>query len=165
MSAAFDALCDQVQRRLSESASATPVTVEDIQTILSGLPVVFPDDQWQTLPTRLFDHLVGAGPLGELLRDPEVTDVFVNSPSEVWLDRGTGLVPAGVVFNNEEQVRECARRLAASAGRPLESVPRESLILRSLKEEGRPALTTRPRHLFLEVGGPHWNESLKTKRG
>ena len=39
-----------------------------------------------------------AGPLAGLLRDPAVTDVLVNGPSEVWTDRGQGLVREPLVF-------------------------------------------------------------------
>jgi len=33
----------------------------------------------------------GAGPLQHLVEDPEVTDVLVNGPRDVWVDRGAGL--------------------------------------------------------------------------
>ncbi|HVD18717.1 MAG TPA: hypothetical protein VNC63_08550, partial [Propionibacteriaceae bacterium] len=36
-------------------------------------------------------HSVGAGPLEPLLREPGVTDVLVNGPDEVFVDRGSGL--------------------------------------------------------------------------
>ena len=37
------------------------------------------------------DELAGAGPLEPLLRTPGVTDVLVNGPEQVWVDRGAGL--------------------------------------------------------------------------
>jgi pilus assembly protein CpaF len=66
------------------------------------------------------DELAGAGPLEPLLRRPGVTDVLVNGPGEVWLDRGGGLEPAGVRFPDEDAVRRLAVRLAAAAGRRLD---------------------------------------------
>src|SRR3954465_13105216 len=36
-------------------------------------------------------ELNGLGPLQPLTRDPAVTDIFVNGPDSVWLDRGSGL--------------------------------------------------------------------------
>ncbi len=65
-------------------------------------------------------ELTGAGPLDGLLADPEVSDVLVNGPSEVWLDRGHGLERAAVRFRDEAAVRRLAQRLAASAGRRLD---------------------------------------------
>ena len=65
-------------------------------------------------------ELTGAGPLDDLLAEPEVSDVLVNGPGEVWVDRGRGLVPAGIRFRDDAAVRRLAQRLAASAGRRLD---------------------------------------------
>lgn len=64
--------------------------------------------------------LTGLGPLQPLLADPEVSDVLVNGPTEVWVDRGEGLVRVDVTFRDESAVRRLAQRLAASAGRRLD---------------------------------------------
>ena len=66
------------------------------------------------------DELAGAGVLEPLLRLPGVTDVLVNGPSSVWIDRGGGLEPADVRFPDEGAVRRLAVRLAAAAGRRLD---------------------------------------------
>jgi pilus assembly protein CpaF len=66
------------------------------------------------------DELAGAGPLEPLLRAPGVTDVLVNGPDQVWVDRGSGLEPADVRFPDEDAVRRLAVRLAAAAGRRLD---------------------------------------------
>ncbi|SDC43209.1 pilus assembly protein CpaF [Geodermatophilus telluris] len=65
-------------------------------------------------------ELAGAGPLEPLLREPGVTDVLVNGPDEVWVDRGAGLERAGLRFPDEDAVRRLAVRLAAGAGRRLD---------------------------------------------
>ena len=64
--------------------------------------------------------LVGAGPLQVLLDEPGVTDVLVNGPEEVWVDRGRGLRRAHVRLGDEAAVRALAVRLAAGAGRRLD---------------------------------------------
>ncbi len=65
-------------------------------------------------------HSVGSGPLEPLLRLPGVTDVLVNGPDQVFLDRGAGLEPADVRFGSDAEVRALASRLAASVGRRLD---------------------------------------------
>ena len=62
----------------------------------------------------------GTGPLEPLLAIPGVTDVLVNGPDEVSLDRGQGLERSSVRFADEESVRRLAQRLAAQAGRRLD---------------------------------------------
>ena len=64
--------------------------------------------------------VIGAGPLEPLLRMPGVTDVVVNGPSQVYLDRGAGLEATAVRFPDEAAVRRLAQRLAAAAGRRLD---------------------------------------------
>ncbi|MFC7496847.1 MULTISPECIES: TadA family conjugal transfer-associated ATPase [unclassified Nocardioides] len=64
--------------------------------------------------------VVGAGPLEPLLRTPHVTDVLVNGPGQVFLDRGAGLEPTSVRFPDDDAVRRLAQRLAALGGRRLD---------------------------------------------
>jgi pilus assembly protein CpaF len=64
--------------------------------------------------------VVGAGQLEPLLRTEGVTDVLVNGPDEVYLDRGEGLEPTGVRFRDDDAVRRLAQRLAALGGRRLD---------------------------------------------
>lgn len=68
----------------------------------------------------LRSELVGTGPLEPLLADPAVTDVLVNAPNRVWVDRSQGLELTGVTFPDDFAVRRLARRLAAVAGRRLD---------------------------------------------
>lgn len=68
----------------------------------------------------LQSEIVGAGPLEALLQDPRVTDVLVNGPDEVWVDRGDGLQRTGVRFADDTAVRRLAQRLAAPSGRRLD---------------------------------------------
>jgi pilus assembly protein CpaF len=65
-------------------------------------------------------ELAGAGVLQPLLEQTGVTDVLVNGPDSVWVDRGGGLVRADVRFADDAAVRGLAQRLAALAGRRLD---------------------------------------------
>ena len=71
-----------------------------------------------TAPARWAGPTI-AGPLGPLLADPEVTDVFVNG-IDVWVDRGRGVQRAPLRMAGTEEVRRLAQRLAGTAGRRLD---------------------------------------------
>jgi pilus assembly protein CpaF len=62
----------------------------------------------------------GAGPLDPLLSVEGVTDVLVNGPGQVWMDRGDGLELTSLTFADDEAVRRLAQRLAAAGGRRLD---------------------------------------------
>ena len=68
---------------------------------------------------RISAELNGLGPLQALTRDPAVTDIFVNAPGSVWVDRGRGIERVPVAFDNEPQLRALACRLVAAGGRLL----------------------------------------------
>jgi pilus assembly protein CpaF len=63
---------------------------------------------------------IDAGPLAAFLQDPEVTDVLVNGPGPVWVDRGCGVRRTSVVIGEERSLRRLAQRLVAACGRRLD---------------------------------------------
>jgi pilus assembly protein CpaF len=64
---------------------------------------------------------LGLGPLAQLVADPAVTDVLVNGPAHVWIDRGNGLEPEPRVrFPDAQELRRLAQRLASMCGRRLD---------------------------------------------
>jgi len=62
----------------------------------------------------------GAGALQVLLDDPLVTDVLVNGPSQVWVERSGRLERADVALGDVQAVRRLAVRLAAIGGARLD---------------------------------------------
>ncbi|WP_307865041.1 TadA family conjugal transfer-associated ATPase [Myceligenerans salitolerans] len=65
-------------------------------------------------------ELHGAGPLQDLLEGPDVTDVLVNGPDDVWVDRGRGLERVPLSLGTAADVRALAVRLAAIGGQRLD---------------------------------------------
>jgi pilus assembly protein CpaF len=111
-------LVEDVRERLARDAAA--VTPHEVAAALraSGRPVG--DATVLAVHEALRRDVVGAGPLDPLLRLPEVTDVLVNGPAQVYVDRGRGLERVDVRFPDDDAVRRLAQRLAASGGRRLD---------------------------------------------
>ncbi|MEU5428381.1 TadA family conjugal transfer-associated ATPase [Streptomyces olivoreticuli] len=111
-------LLDAVRLRLAESGTEpTPARVAEA---LRREGRLLGDAEVLGVVTRLRSELVGTGPLERLLAEPEVTDVLVTAPDQVWVDRGSGLERTGVTFPDAAAVRRLAQRLAAIAGRRLD---------------------------------------------
>ncbi|ONH37802.1 TadA family conjugal transfer-associated ATPase [Protofrankia sp. BMG5.30] len=107
-----------IRRRLVDSDGAmTPARIAAAVRAETG-PA---DGDSLDLYRSLESELVGAGPLEPLLADPFVTDVLVNGPAEVWVDRGSGLQRCGITFPDDDAVRRLAVRLAAATGRRLDA--------------------------------------------
>jgi pilus assembly protein CpaF len=111
-------LVDRVRARLlSGGGDATPGRVA---AALRDEGLVLGDDAVLDLVRVLRQELVGLGPLEPLVIDPLTTDVLVNGPDSVWVDRGHGLQRVDVVLGTEADVRRLAQRLAVTAGRRLD---------------------------------------------
>lgn len=65
---------------------------------------------------RAVDELVGLGPLEPLLADPLITDVLVNAPDEVWVERAGMLLRAPVAFSGAASVVAAVERVIAPLG-------------------------------------------------
>lgn len=104
-------LSDQTRIDLPEAAVSSAITA-------SGTVVGSQALRDLTLAARA--ELTGAGPLQALLDRPDVTDVLVNGPREVWIDRGAGLERVDLDLGQPSAVRALAGRLAAIAGQRLD---------------------------------------------
>ncbi|NJP47134.1 TadA family conjugal transfer-associated ATPase [Actinacidiphila epipremni] len=111
-------MLDAVRLRLAEhGGEATPARVT---AALRAEGRLLGDTEVLGVVSALRSELVGAGPLEALLADREVTDILVNAPDDVWIDRGRGLERAAVRFPDTAAVRRLAQRLATTAGRRLD---------------------------------------------
>jgi pilus assembly protein CpaF len=74
---------------------------------------------------RLADELtaetLGIGPLAPLMGDPAVTDILVNGPDQVYVERFGRLEPADVRFRDAEHIVRVVERLAARIGRRIDA--------------------------------------------
>lgn len=62
------------------------------------------------------DHIDGYGPLAEVMSCPGVTDVLVNGPHEVWVERDGALVETGVRWPDAHALRDFVDRMLARGG-------------------------------------------------
>jgi pilus assembly protein CpaF len=113
------ALLDRVRARLALEAGP-PTRAGVAAVVREEAGGLLGDDDVLLAVRNAVDELAGAGPLEPLLRTPGVTDVLVNGPEHVWVDRGTGLELTEVRFPDDDAVRRLAVRLAATAGRRLD---------------------------------------------
>ncbi|HEV7372384.1 CpaF family protein [Arenibaculum sp.] len=76
------------------------------------------------LVTVLLNDMLGLGPLEPLLADETVTDIMVNGPRQVYVERRGKLEATGIVFRDDAHVMNVAQRIVSRVGRRVdESVP------------------------------------------
>ena len=79
------------EQRLAEVLTATPQasrsllaeSVREVEPLIDGAVL-------HHLVERSWQRAHGLGPIADVLADPEVSEVMVNGPGPVWVDRGGG---------------------------------------------------------------------------
>jgi pilus assembly protein CpaF len=69
---------------------------------------------------QITDEILGLGPLEPLLRDATITEVMVNGPQQVYIERDGKLELTGVTFQNDEHVMKIIQRIIAPIGRRID---------------------------------------------
>ena len=106
--------------RSSLAAESGPPTPARVAAVLRNHGAVLGDSAVLAVTEQVSSEISGAGPLDLLLRERGVTDVLVNGPDDVWVDRGDGLERAQIHLRDEAAIRRLAQRLATTAGRRLD---------------------------------------------
>lgn len=74
-------------------------------------------DQQRALASMLADDMKGIGPLQRLLSENDITDIMVNGPNRVFIERRGRLQLTDIRFRDDEHVRSIAQRIARNIGR------------------------------------------------
>ncbi|MCW3489632.1 CpaF family protein [Dethiobacter alkaliphilus] len=74
----------------------------------------------QRIVTEIVDEAVGFGPIHPLLNDETVSEVMVNGPNQVYVERNGKLVLTDVVFRNDAHVLHIIEKIVAPIGRRID---------------------------------------------
>jgi pilus assembly protein CpaF len=91
----------------------------DIRNHLSHEAGVSRDDR-ERLTSEIADDILGHGPLERLLADESVTEIMVNGPFDVWIERHGRLYETTVRFNDESHLRRIINKIVAQVGRRID---------------------------------------------
>jgi pilus assembly protein CpaF len=79
--------------------------------MIEGVPL--PRTARARLIHELLDEILGYGPLEGLLNDPTVSEIMVNSPTEVYAERQGVIVDAGVTFQDDAHIMSLVEKIIA----------------------------------------------------
>ncbi len=112
-------LVQRVQRRLVAAGVVATDTAGLWMAVTEALNedgVLLPAASLAPIVRAIGDELTGLGPLAPLLADPTVTDVLVNGPTDVWVERGGSIERAAVRFASAAAVAALVQRVVAPLG-------------------------------------------------
>ncbi len=93
--------------------------------VLSGLCVDVIEEERLLLPAAVraqaiqsvLDETLGLGPLEPMLRDPSITEIMVNGPADVFIERDGRITRAGIRFDDDAHLMHVIDRVLAPLGR------------------------------------------------
>ena len=124
-----EALAAELRRRLGErrraeaAAGRTSGRLEPaVHALVEREAAVLPAARRAELAELILRDAVGLGPLEELLADPDVEDVLVNAPDQVFVERRGRVARADVSFDSEQELRDTIERILAPLGRRVDEL-------------------------------------------
>jgi pilus assembly protein CpaF len=96
-------------------------TIEELfTTILSEESIVLARAERQRLFEAIVAEILGLGPLEPLLADDSITEIMVNGPKNVYIERDGNLTRSNVTFEDEDHVLRVLDRIVAPLGRRID---------------------------------------------
>src|SRR5438477_11468070 len=93
--------------------------VADIRRHLSQESGLSRDDR-DRITAELADDILGHGPLERLLADDSITEIMVNGPFDIWIERQGRLYQTTVRFNDDSHLRRIINKMVAQVGRRID---------------------------------------------
>jgi len=114
---------------ISRSMEGEPLQLGDraelirqrLDDIYAQTRVNLPDDMKTHLFHEIVDEFTGFGPIQPLLDDPDVSEVMVNGPKKVFIEKGGRLTRSGVTFDDDDHVMRIIDRIILPLGRRVDA--------------------------------------------
>ena len=122
--ALHERLLDEIgERRLldSEGTDLTTAVREFAARAIASEDVPLNETERVRLAEELTDETIGLGPLAPLLADPAISDILVNGPDQVYVERFGRLELTSIRFRDADHVVRVIERIAARIGRRIDT--------------------------------------------
>src|SRR5205807_1225715 len=90
---------------------------EQLKVILGRERIPLSGSDRAQLLQDVTDDILGYGPIDGLLKDPDVTEVMVNGPDRVYVERAGKLTRTGATFADDSHLRRVIEKIVAQVGR------------------------------------------------
>ena len=101
---------------------------EDLEKEISAIVEHFLEDEGtfitklekQKLITEIIDETIGFGPINQLIHDPSVSEIMVNGPDSVYIEKKGRLIQSDVKFKDDQHVMKVIEKIVAPLGRRID---------------------------------------------
>ena len=107
-----------------DAAQVEQVIGSYVEKVMEDAPFVVPVTERVRIVSDLKDEMLGLGPIEILLKDTSVTEVMVNGPKKIFVERNGRLQLTDVQFHDDSHVMNIIERILSPIGRHIdEAVP------------------------------------------
>ncbi|HXQ39046.1 MAG TPA: CpaF family protein, partial [Anaerolineales bacterium] len=83
--------------------------------------VSLPEDIRQQIFNEILDEMTGFGPIQPLLDDPDISEVMVNGPKKVFVEKGGKVTKSAITFDDDDHVARIIDRIILPLGRRVDA--------------------------------------------
>jgi pilus assembly protein CpaF len=83
--------------------------------------VNLPDDIRKQIFNEILDEMTGFGPIQPLLDDPDVSEVMVNGPKKIFIEKSGKVTKSGITFDDDDHVERIIDRIISPLGRRVDA--------------------------------------------
>ncbi|TAE79632.1 MAG: CpaF family protein, partial [Alphaproteobacteria bacterium] len=105
--------------QLSEDRRKKRMAVE-IAKLLQNIEAPLTSAQLSLIQDQVIDEVLGFGPLEPLLRDPDVSDIMINTAKQVFIERQGKIYLSDVTFVSESHLMAIIQRIVTRVGRRID---------------------------------------------
>src|SRR6476660_2529434 len=135
---------DRLDRQ--QVADAVRRVVQDLIT-QESVPLNF--EERDAVVVQVLDEIFGLGPLEPLIKDPEVSDILVNTYKQVYIERHGKLERTDVMFQDDRHLLQVIDRIVSAVGRRIDDS--SPMVAARLPDGSRVNAIIKP----LALDGPH----------
>jgi len=95
--------------------------IQRLNDVYTQLKVNLPEDIRNQIFHDILDELTGYGPIQPLLEDPDVSEVMVNGPKKVFIEKNGKLLKSPVTFDDDDHVLRIIDRIILPLGRRVDA--------------------------------------------
>ena len=108
---------DTIEKLVSDRGQLVKELNTTLEQVLADTRIYLNNKNQYDFVDLMADELTGFGPMREFIEDDSVSDILVNGPEKIFIERGGLLQLTGRRFINNTQLTDIAKRLVQRVGR------------------------------------------------
>jgi len=117
----IDTIARTLEGETSPAATRRDFILEQLKGIFEQTRLQLPEDVRNQVYGEVLDELLGYGPIQPLIQDPEISEVMVNGPKKVYVEKNGRLFKTPITFEDDAHVTRVIERIVLPLGRRIDA--------------------------------------------